>query len=80
MAKMLITDKQYWDLTPMGRELHDHWMNNKPKMYQELHQNGTLWKILDSESQRLDEMVIELTQQIGLAGAMEMARAEILES
>ena len=63
----------------MGRELHDYWMNHKSKMYEELHQNGTLWEILNSESQRLHEMVIELTQQIGLAGAMEMARSEIYD-
>ncbi len=68
-SKMLITEKQYGSLTPMGRELHDYWMNHKNRMYRELHQNGTLWEILDSESRRLHEMVIELIPQIGLAGA-----------
>ena len=79
MSKMLITNDQYWSLTLMGRELHDYWMNHKPQMYEELHQNGTLWKILDSESQRLHEMVIELMPTLGIAGAKEVARAEIYD-
>ena len=76
---MLITEKQYLSLTPMGRELHDYWMNYKTKMYRELHQNGTLWELLDSESQRLHQMVIDLMPELGIAGAKEVARAEIYD-
>jgi hypothetical protein len=79
MSKMLITKDQYWSLTPMGRELHDFWMNHKPKMYEELHRNGSLWRILDSESQRLHEMVLDLIPTLGIAGAKEVARAEIYD-
>lgn len=77
--KMLITEDQYWSLTPMGRELHDYWMNHKTQMYQELHKSGTLWELLDSENHRLDEMVIDLMPELGIAGAMEVARAEIYD-
>ena len=75
---MLITEDQYWSLTPMGRELHDYWMNHKTAMYQDLHRSGKLWEMLDSENHRLDEMVIDLIHS-GLAvdQAKEVARAEI---
>ena len=73
-----ITTEQYYSLTPMGKELHDYWMKFKPKMYEEMYQNGTLWKILKSEDSRLDEMVIELMQNgLDEPGAKEVARSEI---
>ena len=74
-----ITTEQYYSLTPIGKELHDYWMNFKPKMYKELADSGKLWPLIKSEGDRLNEMVIELTPQIGLAGAKEMARAEIYD-
>ena len=77
MAKMLITDEQYWSLNPMAKELHDYWMNFKPKMYNELADSGKLSSLIQSEGDRLNEMVIELTPQIGIAGAKEIAREEI---
>ena len=80
MAKMLITKEQYSNLSPMGVELHQYWMNFKPKMYQEMAAAGTLWETLLSEDRRLDEMVIELIHN-GLAvdQAVEVARAEIYD-
>lgn len=79
MAKMRITKDQYWSLNPMARELHDYWMNFKPKMYKELADSGELLPLILREGERLDEMVIELTPQLGLAGAKEVARAEIYD-
>ena len=78
MAKMLITKEQYSNLSPMGVELHQYWMNFKPKMYKEMAVAGTLWETLLSEDRRLDEMVIDLIHN-GLAvdQAVEVARAEI---
>ena len=78
MSKMLITKEQYSRLSPMGVELHQYWMNFKPKMYKEMAAAGTLWEVLHSEDQRLDEMVIDLIHS-GLAEdqAKEVARAEI---
>ena len=78
MAKMLITKEQYSNLSPMGVELHQYWMNFKPKMYKEMAAAGTLWETLLSEDRRLDEMVISLIHN-GLAvdQAVEVARAEI---
>ena len=76
---MLITEDQYWSLTPMGRELHDYWMNHKTAMYQDLHRSGKLWEMLDRESQRLHPMVIDLMPELGIAGAKEVARAEIYD-
>jgi hypothetical protein len=45
-----------------------------------MEQNGTLWTTLESEGERLDEMIIELMRQ-GLAEdqAKEIARAEIYD-
>lgn len=79
MAKMLITKEQYSSLTPIGKELHDYWMNYKPKMYKELAQMGSLWELIEQKDRSLDDMICELIPQIGIAGAMEMARAEIYE-
>ena len=79
MAKMRITKDQYWSLNPMAKELHDYWMNFKPKMYKELADSGNLLDLIQREGDRLNEMVIELTPQIGLAGAKEVARAEIYD-
>ena len=76
-AKTRLTKEQYNSLNPMAMELHDYWMNYKPEMYNELADSGKLWPRLKTEGDRLNEMVIELTPQIGLAGAKEMARAEI---
>lgn len=80
MAKMLITKEQYYSLSPMGVELHDYWMKWKPEMYREMAQAGTLWPTLQSEDNRLDEMVIDLIHS-GLAEdqAKEIARAEIYD-
>ena len=80
MSKMLITKEQYWNLTPIGRELHDHWMKSKPKMYEELAQTGNLWNLIEKKDQELDDMILELIPSLGIAGAMEMARAEIYET
>lgn len=78
MAKMLITEQQYSSLSPMGVELHQYWMNFKPEMYQEMAEAGTLWPTLESEDNRLFDMVIDLMHN-GLAEdqAKEVARAEI---
>ena len=77
---MLITKEQYWKLSPMGVELHDYWMKWKPEMYKEMAEAGTLWPTLQSEDQRLDEMVLDLIPS-GLAvdQAKEVARAEIYD-
>ena len=77
--KTRLTREQYIHLNPMAMELHDYWMNYKPEMYNELADSGKLWPLLKTEGDRLNEMVIELTPQIGLAGAKEMARAEIYD-
>ena len=79
MAKMRITKDQYWSLNPMTKELHDYWMNFKPKMYKELADSKELLPLILREGERLNDMVIELTPQLGLAGAKEVARAEIYD-
>ena len=80
MSKMLITEKQYSSLSPIGREIHEYWMKWKPEMYQEMHRAGTLWEILSKEDERLFEMICELMQN-GLAEdqAKEIARSEIYD-
>lgn len=80
MAKMLITQEQYNSLSPIGVEIHTYWMKWKPKMYREMHKEGTLWETLKSEDERLFEMICELMQN-GLSEdqAKEVARAEIYD-
>lgn len=79
MAKMLITQEQYSSLSPMGVELHRYWMNFKPEMYKEMAAAGTLWPTLESEDNRLYEMVANLITVQGMSEDMakEVARAEI---
>ena len=81
MAKMLITREQYLRLSPMGVELHDYWMKWKPEMYREMAEAGTLWPTLESEDNRLYEMVANLITVQGMSEDMakEVARAEIYE-
>ena len=81
MSKMLITEAQYSSLTPIGREIHEYWMKWKPKMYQEMHREGTLWATLSSEDKRLDEMMCTMVAEQGLAvdQAWEIVRAEIYD-
>ena len=80
MAKRLITKEQYYSLTVIGKEIHDYWMNHKPKMYEEMNREGTLWETLKSEDERLFEMAWELTQQgYRQDEMMEIVRAEIYD-
>ena len=81
MAKMLITQAQYNSLSPMGVELHRYWMNFKPEMYREMAAAGTLWPTLQSEDNRLYEMVADLITVQGMSEDMakEVARAEIYD-
>ena len=79
MAKMLITKEQYYSLNPMGQELHDYWMKFKPKMYKELASEGKLWSLVKKKGDYLDEIVTENLQALGIAGAKELARAEIYD-
>lgn len=74
-----ITVEQYQFLTPMGREMHDYWMKYKKEMYNELADSGKLLPLLESEGNRLEDMIDDLIPQIGIAGAKEMARAEIYD-
>lgn len=80
MSKMLITKEQYSSLTPIGKELHDYWMKFKPEMYKELAQMGSLWSLIEQQDKELDDMILQLIPQLGIAGAMEVARAEIYET
>ena len=78
MAKMRITNQQHSSLSPIGVELHRYWMNFQPKMYQEMAEAGTLWTTLESEDNRLFDMICEMMQN-GMSEdqAKEVARAEI---
>ena len=79
MAQMRITEKQYWSLSPLGMELHDYWMKFKPEMYKELAESGKLWPMLRSEQDRINEIVRDNLSALGIAGAMELGRAEIYD-
>ena len=72
--------EKYYRLPVMGREIHDYWKNFKPKLYQDLENQGQLWTILQTEGERLDEMIIEMMHN-GMSEDMakEVARAEIYD-
>ena len=71
---------QYDLLSPIGKELHDYWMKFKPEMYRQMEKDGTLWEVLMSEDERLDDMVLSLIHNgMTVEQALEVARAEIYE-
>lgn len=72
---------QYYLMSPIGKELHDYWMTYKPEMYSQMQKEGTLWEVLMSEDERLDNMVVDLIHSgMSVDGALEVARAEIYET
>lgn len=76
-----ITLDEYMWMSQMGKELHDYWWKHKKKMYKELADSGQLLKILKSEDERLDELVLSLIHENGLQvqQAVEIARAQIFD-
>ncbi|MGN0651504.1 MAG: hypothetical protein ACI4KN_00755 [Gemmiger sp.] len=78
-ARNALTAEQYNSLNPMALELHEYWRKYKPQMYKEMVQEGVLYDLVTREGDRLNEMVIQLTPTLGLAGAKEVARAEIYD-
>ena len=75
-----ITQEDYMNLNSLAKELNDYWMNWKPEMYNSMSRQQLL-EILESEGDRLDEMVCDLIQSgMDVAGALEVARAEIYET
>lgn len=78
--KRLLTWEEYTSLSTMGREMHDYWMENKPKMYRELYESGELLPILNRRGDEQDDWIRELMQNgMDLAGARELARSEFID-
>ena len=64
-------------LTGMGKELYEYLYQFKRETYREMQQDGTLLQYLQSEGERLEEMVVDLMQNgMDQAGALELTRAE----
>lgn len=78
---MAVKMTQYDLMSPIGRELHDYWKKFKPEMYRQMEKEGTLWEVLMSEDERLDDMVLSLIHNgMTVEQALEVARAEIYET
>ena len=72
-----ITWEQYLFLNPMAKELHDWWMNEKPEMYNEMADEGSLLPELKKRGDLYNRQVIMYMRQ-GLQEfeAKELVRAD----
>lgn len=76
---MLITQEEYDNLSPITKELHDYLLKWKPKKYNELAKENKLLPYLLDEGKKLDKLVEDQLDYLGIAGAKQLAREEIYE-
>ena len=69
---------EFWQIGPWGREMLEYLENTQPQTVRQMTQDGNLWEYLSREDDRLDEMMLELTQRQKLPEnqAREIVRAE----
>ena len=73
-----LTEAEYWSLTHPGRVMADYWTDWLPKTCKKMHAEGTLYRHLKAEGERLLELQVDLMHS-GLAedGAWEVVKEEI---
>ena len=58
--KMALTRKQYLSLSAEGQNLHDYWMQWNPKLYREAAKDGSLYRLLLTKGQEMQDEMDEL--------------------
>ena len=62
-AKLALTKQQLSSLCYEARELHDYWREWNPDLYNEAAKDGSLYELVSSKGQRMQDEMDELMQQ-----------------
>ena len=62
-AKIGLTPEQYNSLTHQGKELHDYWREWNRKLYEEAAKDGSLYSLVATKGQEMQDEMDELIQQ-----------------
>ena len=78
-AKMALTHQQYMSLCAEAKELHDYWREWNPKLYEEAAKDGSLYNLVATKGQQMQDEMDELIfqQKLPLNQAREIVWAEI---
>ena len=81
LPKMGLTHQQYMNLCAEAKELHDYWRKWNPNLYMEATKDGSLYNLVATKGQEMQDEIDELMQQgMYLNEAREIVRAEIYSS
>ena len=80
-AKMALTHEQYMNLCAEAKELHDYWREWNRKLYEEAAMDGSLYNLVATKGQAMQDEIDELMQQgLYLNEAREIVWEEIYSS
>lgn len=81
LPKMGLTHQQYMSLCAEAKDLHDYWRQWNPKLYKEATKDGSLYRIVATKGQAMQDEIDELMQQgMYLNEAREIVWEEIYSS
>ena len=81
LAKMGLTPAQYQSLCAEAKDLHDYWREWNQKLYTEATMDGSLYNLVATKGQQMQDEIDELMQQgLYLNEAREIVWAEIYSS
>ena len=80
-AKMALTQAQYQSLCAEAKDLHDYWREWNRKLYEEAAMDGSLYNLVATKGQAMQDEIDELMQQgLYLNEAREIVWEEIYSS
>ena len=81
LPKMGLTPQQYQSLCAEAKKLHDYWREWNPNLYREATQDGSLYNLVATKGQEMQDEIDELMQQgMYLNEAREIVWEEIYSS
>ena len=81
LPKMGLTHQQYMNLCAEAKELHDYWREWNQKLYTEATKDGSLYNLVSTKGQEMQDEIDELMQQgMYLNEAREIVWEEIYSS
>ena len=81
LPKMGLTHQQYMNLCAEAKELHDYWRQWNPNLYKEAMKDGSLYKLVATKGQEMQDEIDELMHQgMYLNEAREIVWEEIYSS
>ena len=80
-AKLELTPQQYQSLWAEAKDLHDYWREWNRKLYEEAAKDGSLYNLVATKGQKMQDEIDELMQQgLYLNEAREIVWEEIYSS